>query len=260
MKLVQPVLKIEQIAKTFGGLAAVSDFNLTLKTGEIIGVIGPNGAGKTTVFNLITGVYASDSGRIIVGEREITGLAPDRISLAGVARTFQNIRLFGEMTVWDNIKIAFNSRTGYNLWDLCRRTGNFKKQEQRIGRESLDFLARFDLADRRQELAKNLSYGEQRRLEIARALATNPQILLLDEPAAGMNPKEVGDLIALIHQIHQDFQLAILLIEHQMPVVMELCDFVHVMDFGRTIASGKPEEVINDLRVIRAYLGEEEEA
>jgi branched-chain amino acid transport system ATP-binding protein len=253
-----PLLKIEQIYKTFGGLAAVSNFNLELTQGEIHGIIGPNGAGKTTVFNLVTGVYPTDQGRLWLNGTEITGWTADAIARAGIARTFQNIRLFGLMTVADNIKMAFHSRTGYNFWEAMIQSPRYRQREIEINQESIAFLDRFGLADRRFELAKNLPYGEQRRLEIARALATNPRVLLLDEPAAGMNPKEVEDLIGLIRRVHQDFDLAILLIEHQMPLVMELCQQIQVMDFGQTIADGPPHEVTNHPRVIQAYLGEEE--
>ncbi len=252
----KPVLKADRIYKAFGGLTAVADFNLELREKEIQGIIGPNGAGKTTVFNLITGVYTPDSGAILLKEEEIHRMPAHGIARAGIARTFQNIRLFNQMTVWDHIKMAFHARIGYHFLDAL--TGRFKKEEKQISRESLGFLDRFGLADRRNELAKNLPYGEQRRLEIARALAANPQVLLLDEPAAGMNPKEVETLIQLIRKIHQDFSLAILLIEHQMPVVMELCQHVQVIDFGRTIADGSPAQVINNPLVIQAYLGEEE--
>jgi branched-chain amino acid transport system ATP-binding protein len=252
------VLKVEQLYKAFGGLAAVSNFNLELRQKQIQGIIGPNGAGKTTVFNLITGVYPSDQGRIRLEQTEITRRPADAISRAGIARTFQNIRLFGQMTVVDNIKMAFHCRTGYCFWEALLRSPRFRDHEAAIDRQSVEFLDRFGLADRRNELARNLPYGEQRRLEIARALATNPKILLLDEPAAGMNPNEVDALIGLIRKVHSDFDLAILLIEHQMPVVMELCEYIQVMDFGQTIADGHPVAVTNNPRVIQAYLGEEE--
>lgn len=254
----EKLLKIKEVTKAFGGLKAVSKYNLELGKGEIRGIIGPNGAGKTTVFNLITGVYQPDSGQIHLDGENITGHQPDTIARKGIARTFQNIRLFGEMTVWDNVKMAFHARTGYNFWGALLHSASFKKEEKRIGEESLEFLDYLGLAERRNELAKNLPYGEQRRLEIARALATRPKILLLDEPAAGMNPKEVEDLIGLIQKIHNDFPLSILLIDHQMPVVTELCHIIQVINFGQLIAEGIPSQVINNPLVLRAYLGEEE--
>lgn len=254
----ETVLHIEKISKTFGGLTAVSNFSLDLGSREIQGVIGPNGAGKTTIFNLITGVYQPDTGNIVLNGEEMAGKPSDIIARAGIARTFQNIRLFSQMTVLDNIKMAYNYQSGYTFWDTVFNTPRFRSQEDRIESESLELLERFGLMDRRFEKAKNLPYGEQRRLEIARALATNPKVLLLDEPAAGMNPKEVEELIGLIRKVHQDFSLAILLIEHQMPVVMELCEHVQVLDFGQTIAEGAPLEVTNNPLVIQAYLGEEE--
>lgn len=252
------ILKLENVFKSFGGLTAVSNFSLKLDKAEIQGIIGPNGAGKTTVFNLITGVYQPDKGNIQLDTATISNLPADAIARAGIARTFQNIRLFGEMTVLDNIKMAFHCRTGYRFWDTLIHSSRFRKMEAKIRDESLEYLNCLGLADRYQELAKNLPYGEQRRLEIARALAAEPKVLLLDEPAAGMNPREVENLIGLIKRIHRDFSLSILLIEHQMPVVLELCHFIQVMDFGQTIASGAPQEVTNDPQVIRAYLGEEE--
>ena len=253
------MLKIENFSKSFGGLKAIDGFNLELGPNDIHGIIGPNGAGKTTVFNLITGIYPTDSGRIWLGGAEVTGLPSDELCRLGISRTFQNIRLFKQMTVWDNILTAFHQRIGYGFWDAAFHLSGFRKRESQIFLESLEFLERFGLAERRFELAENLPYGEQRRLEIARALATNPRILLLDEPAAGMNPTEVEGLIGLIRDIHRDFELSILLIEHHMPVVLKLCRHVQVMDFGRTIASGDPHTVTGDPLVIKAYLGDPEE-
>ena len=251
-------LRITDLTKSFGGLTAVSGFNLELGERDLQGIIGPNGAGKTTVFNLITGVYAPDRGQIQLGDHTVSGLPSDAIARAGIARTFQNIRLFAQMTVLDNITMALHARAGYGLWEAAFRTQNFHRQEARLLAESREHLARFGLLDRQREAAGSLPYGEQRRLEIARALATGPKVLLLDEPAAGMNPREVEELIQLIQQVHRDFSLAILLIEHQLPVVMELCREVQVLDFGETIASGAPQEVVRNPLVIEAYLGEEE--
>jgi branched-chain amino acid transport system ATP-binding protein len=251
-------LRITELTKSFGGLTAVSGFNLELGDRDLQGIIGPNGAGKTTVFNLITGVYAPDRGQIQLGDQAVSGLPSDAIARAGIARTFQNIRLFAQMTVLDNITMALHAHAGYGLLDATFRTATFRREEARLLMESRDHLARFGLLARQHEQAGSLPYGEQRRLEIARALATGPKVLLLDEPAAGMNPREVEELIRLIQQVHRDFSLAILLIEHQLPVVMELCREVQVLDFGQTIARGASHEVVRNPLVIEAYLGEEE--
>ncbi|MEI6593775.1 MAG: ABC transporter ATP-binding protein [Holophagaceae bacterium] len=251
-------LRISELTKSFGGLTAVAKFSLELGERDLQGIIGPNGAGKTTVFNLITGVYTPDSGQVLLGDKDTTRLASDAIARAGIARTFQNIRLFAQMSVLDNITMALHAHAGYGLLDATFRTATFRREEARLLTESRDHLARFGLLERQHEQAGSLPYGEQRRLEIARALATGPKVLLLDEPAAGMNPREVEELIQLIRQVHQDFPLAILLIEHQLPVVMELCREVQVLDFGQTIASGAPRDVVRNPLVIEAYLGEEE--
>ena len=255
----KPALRIENLSKSFGGLKAAHDFELELRSRDIQGIIGPNGAGKTTVFNLITGVYRPDSGRILLSEKDVTRLPADRIARHGISRTFQNIRLFGSMTVWDNIRMAFHHRTDYGFMDALLGLPRFRNREKQISLDSMAYLERFGLRERKNELADSLPYGEQRRLEIARALATRPRVLLLDEPAAGMNPTEVEELIDLIKGIHLDFQLSILLIEHQMPVVMKLCRHVQVMDFGRVIATGAPQAVTENPLVIKAYLGDEEE-
>ena len=240
----------------FGGLAAVSDFNLTLDPHEMVGLIGPNGAGKTTIFNLITGVYQATGGSISFADTEIVGKTPSEITSLGIARTFQNIRLFKELTVLDNIRIAHYGKVRYNPLEALLHMGRFRREEEDIIAHSLDLLASLKLESYTDELSKNLPYGLQRRLEIARALATRPQLLLLDEPAAGMNPQEVGQLMEFIQWIRQEFKLTVLLIEHQMHLVMGICERLLVLDFGETIAEGKPREIQNNPRVLEVYLGE----
>jgi branched-chain amino acid transport system ATP-binding protein len=251
----QPLLRVKELCKQFGGLRACNNFEIMLHPKDLNGLIGPNGAGKTTVFNMITGVYVPTAGQIIFDGQDITGLAPHEINQLGIARTFQNIRLFPNLTVLDNVRIAFHPHAGYSLLDGIIRNERFNRKDRELTQRTQEFLAVFNLQDRQGEIARNLPYGEQRRLEIARALAANPKLLLLDEPAAGMNPRETAELMDLIHFIHDRFNLTILLIEHQMRVVMGICQQITVMDFGEVIAVGTPKEIQENTRVIEAYLG-----
>ena len=250
------LLKTTDLGISFGGLRAVDEVNIEIKEGELVGLIGPNGAGKTTIFNLLTGVYKPTDGDISINQISINKKTTPQIVAFGVARTFQNIRLFKELTVLDNVKMALNSSMKYNTFEAIFRLPRFWKEEKEITDKALDLLDIFDMAEMANITAGNLSYGQQRKLEIARALATNPKLLLLDEPAAGMNPNETKELMNTISFIRNKFKIAILLIEHDMDLVMGICERLYVLNFGRIIASGLPDEIQNNKEVIAAYLGE----
>lgn len=255
------VLKITGLSKNFGGLAAVSGINMEIYPGELIGLIGPNGAGKTTLFNLLTGVYEPSEGLIELNvdgkKQQIGGMKPYKITALGMARTFQNIRLFKSMTVLENVKLAMHKNAGYGVFNGLLRTSRYYNAERWIEEKACEYLQEVGLYKKRYDKATNLPYGEQRRLEIARALATQPSILFLDEPAAGMNPQETEELTQLIHHLRNKYKLTIILIEHDMSLVMNLCERIFVLNYGQLIASGTPDEIKNNEFVIKAYLGEE---
>lgn len=251
------LLKTNNLGISFGGLRAVGELNMEIGDNELVGLIGPNGAGKTTFFNLLTGVYMPTEGQIEFNGSPLVGKKPFQINNLGIARTFQNIRLFKELSVIDNVKIAFHSQMKYNFFQGVFRLPAYKKEEVDIERKAIKLLKVFSLDEVIREKASNLPYGRQRKLEIARALATNPKLLLLDEPAAGMNPSETAELMETIDLIRNKFNISILLIEHDMNLVMGICERIYVLDYGMIIANGTPNEIKNNPKVITAYLGAE---
>ncbi|RGD63831.1 ABC transporter ATP-binding protein [Lachnospiraceae bacterium OF09-6] len=250
------MLEVKNLGISFGGLRAVNEFHVTIEKNQLYGLIGPNGAGKTTVFNLLTGVYKPDAGSILLDGKDITGESDIEISKAGIARTFQNIRLFSKMSVLDNVKVGMHNHHEYSVLAGIFHTPKYKKEEALMDEKAMELLKVFDLADMAETNAANLPYGKQRRLEIARALATDPKLLLLDEPAAGMNPKETGELMDMIRFVRDEFDMTILLIEHDMKLVSGICEKLTMLNFGEVLAEGTTSEVLNDPQVITAYLGE----
>ena len=250
------LLDVKNLGISFGGLRAVDKFELKIEKGQLYGLIGPNGAGKTTVFNLLTGVYKPDDGKVELDGKNITGSKTIDINKAGIARTFQNIRLFKELTVLDNVKVGLHNQYHYSTIEGILRLPNYFKVEKQMNEKAMELLKVFDLDKEADFLASNLPYGKQRKLEIARALATNPKLLLLDEPAAGMNPNETKELMDTIRFVRDKFDMTILLIEHDMKLVSGICEELTVLNFGQVLAQGKTADVLNDPEVIKAYLGE----
>lgn len=250
------LLEVKNLGISFGGLRAVDDFNISIEKGCLYGLIGPNGAGKTTVFNMLTGEYLPSAGSIMLNGGNLVGKNPAQICQSGIARTFQNIRLFGGMTVRDNVKVALHNEYKYSIMDGFLHTPKYRKVEQHMDEKAIEILNVFDLDEQADYFASNLPYGKQRKLEIARALATSPKLLLLDEPAAGMNPNETAELMDTIQLIRDTFDITILLIEHDMKLVTGICEQLTVLNFGMVLTTGTPDEVLNDPQVITAYLGE----
>ena len=249
------LLEVSNLGIAFGGLQAVAQFDLTIETGHLYGLIGPNGAGKTTVFNMLTGVYRPTEGNIVLDGKDITGKNPELINKAGIARTFQNIRLFNEMTVLDNVKVGMHNQAPYGMWTGILRLPAYREKEHEMNRQAHKLLKIFDLDAQADLKASQLPYGKQRKLEIARALATNPKLLLLDEPADGINPSETAELMQTVRDVRDQFGIAILLIEHDMNFVMGICEEITVLDYGRIIARGDGKAIRNNPKVIAAYLG-----
>lgn len=254
------VLQCSDVQIVFGGLCAVSDASFDLFEGELVGLIGPNGAGKTTMFNMVSGIYTPTSGQICFWDKDdkvhnINKFDPARLNKLGIARTFQNIRLFGELSVKDNVLVALHNQRRVSVFDILFRTPKFRRDEQLMSEKAMNLLELFKISGKAEEKAKNLPYGEQRKLEIVRALASNPKLLLLDEPAAGMNPQETKELMELIAFIRSEFKLTILLIEHDMKLVMGICEKIMVLNYGRIIATGTPDEIRANPEVVKAYLG-----
>ena len=250
------MLDVKNLSISFGGLKAVDDFSITIEKGQLYGLIGPNGAGKTTIFNLLTGVYKPDGGRILLDGKDITGHKAIQINQAGIARTFQNIRLFKELSVLDNVKVGLHNHHKYSTLSGILRLPSYYKVEKEMDERAMELLKVFDLDKEFDYKASNLPYGKQRKLEIARALATEPKLLLLDEPAAGMNPNETGELMDTIQFVCKNFDMTVLLIEHDMKLVSGICQKLTVLNFGQVLAQGKTSDVLNDPKVIKAYLGE----
>ncbi|MBE2269240.1 MAG: ABC transporter ATP-binding protein [Anaerolinea sp.] len=249
------LLEVNNLVKSFGGIRAVRDISLSIPEGSICSIIGPNGAGKTTLFNLLTGIYKPDSGKLMFNGRSLIGLRPDQVNAAGIARTFQSIRLFSNMTVLENVMVGMHSRLNVSLWQTLLRVPSFSKQEDHVRSYSRELLHFVGLAGKGDELSRNLPYGDQRRVEVARALASSPKLILLDEPTAGMNPQESDDATALFRRVRDELNVTVVLIEHDMRVVMEISEHITVLDYGEKIAEGKPAEIRANQRVITAYLG-----